>query len=77
MSLRGFFVLVAITNSQDQWAARACELVPRLRQTEIVTTAEVLVEVLTHFSPSGSYLRTKVVSVIRAIEAGPGFTVVP
>jgi predicted nucleic acid-binding protein len=68
---------VALTNPQDQWADKARALETRASDAGIVTTEEVLVEVLTHFSGSGPYLRNRVVSVIRAILADPNVTVIP
>lgn len=48
-----------------------------LRTAELVTTDEVLVELLAYFSRSGSNLRTRMSAFVRALYDNPAVRVIP
>lgn len=64
---------VARINPRDQWHATYRAVHGR----EIVTTDEVLDEVLAHFSAFGPAMRSRVVAIIRQVLAHPDIEVVP
>ncbi len=68
---------VAAANPKDQWAHALRELEPTLAETRILTTDEILVELLSHFSGLGSFLRQKAADIARAVLEDPNVTVVP
>lgn len=68
---------VAAANPLDQWADVLRQLEPTLADTRVLTTDEILVELLSHFSGLGSFLRQKAVEITRAVLADPNVTVVP
>lgn len=68
---------VAAANPRDQWADTLRRLEPTLADTRILTTDEILVELLSHFSGLGSFLRQKAAEIARAVLRDPNVTVVP
>ncbi len=64
---------VARINPRDQWHA----IYRAVHGRQIVTTDEVLDEVLAHFSAFGPAMRPRVVAIIRQILAHPDIEVVP
>ena len=68
---------VALANPKDQWAPTLRQLEPTLANTRILTTDEILVELLSHFSGLGPFLRQKAAEVARAVLENPNVTVVP
>jgi predicted nucleic acid-binding protein len=68
---------VAAANPKDQWADKLRELEPTLADTRILTTDEVLVELLGHFSHTGSFFRQKAAEIAKAVLENPNVTVVP
>jgi predicted nucleic acid-binding protein len=68
---------VAAANPKDQWADKLRELEPTLADTRILTTDEILVELLGHFSHAGSFLRQKAAEIAKAVLENPNVTVVP
>ena len=58
---------VALINPKDQWRERALSVSRKLVETPIVTTDEVLAEVLNFFAESGEYLRREAVGNVREI----------
>jgi predicted nucleic acid-binding protein len=68
---------VAAANPKDQWADKLRELEPTLADTRILTTDEILVELLGHFSKAGSSLRQKAAEIAKAVLENPNVTVVP
>jgi hypothetical protein len=52
---------IALANPKDQWHSRAKTASQDLQAAEIVTTEEVLIEFLAHFSAFGQRLRVEAV----------------
>lgn len=71
------FYWVALVNAKDNWHARALALSQTLRNAQIVTTEEVLVEVLTYLGSSDPQLRAKAVALTRRIFVNPQIDVIP
>ena len=61
------FYWIALINPKDQWRKRAMEASKNLVGAFIVTTDEVLTEVLNYFAESGEFLRQNAVRDVRAI----------
>jgi predicted nucleic acid-binding protein len=68
---------VARISPRDQWHSRVLALGPSLQKTTLVTTDEVLVEILAHFSGFGPMIRTQVAGIIRGMLTLPKIQVVP
>jgi predicted nucleic acid-binding protein len=69
--------LIAITNRKDQWHHAAKKVSRTLAGCHLVTTAEVLTEVLNAFSEAGQLLRQEAVELVRDLDADPNVTVHP
>ena len=68
---------IALLRGDDQWHEAALLAQERLGEARIVTTDEVLTEVLTGLSRHGWEWRTRAVGVVRDILAHPGVRVIP
>ena len=68
---------IALLNDRDQGHAAARAISQTLPQPGIVTTQEVLSEVLTYFSAHGRQVRQTVAAFIRQILTDPAITVHP
>jgi uncharacterized protein len=68
---------VASINSLDQWHEKALEVEAELVGAHLVTTEEVLVEVLNYFSSLGPQVRLKVVRIVRRLFERPDVEVIP
>jgi predicted nucleic acid-binding protein len=66
---------IAPLNDKDQGHAAAQAISQSLGQATIITTQEVLAEVLTHFSGYGRFMRQSAAAFIRNILADPAITV--
>lgn len=66
---------IALLNDKDQGHAAAQAASQSLGQATIVTTQEVLAEVLTHFSGFGRFMRQSAAVFVRNILADPAITV--
>ena len=66
---------IALLNDKDQGHTAAQAVSQSLGQTKIVTTQEVLSEVLTHFSGFGRLMRQSAAAFIRNILADPDIRV--
>lgn len=62
---------VASLNPRDQWHKRASLAGLSLRGTVLVTTEEVLVEVLAHYAGSGRRFRERVVRYVESLLLDP------
>lgn len=58
---------VALINPLDQWHDKALEVERSLSNANLITTEEVLIEVLNYFSSLGSQVRLKVIQIIRRL----------
>src|SRR5262245_62119585 len=67
---------IAITNRKDQWHQAAERVTRTLSGCHLVTTEEVLTEVLNAFSEGGRAFRQEAVDLVRALHADPAVTVV-
>ncbi|MDJ0659576.1 MAG: PIN domain-containing protein [Crocosphaera sp.] len=61
------FYWVALINPQDDWHKRVIQVSQSLTQTQLITTEEILGEVLTFYSKSGYQSRQKTVTFVRNI----------
>jgi predicted nucleic acid-binding protein len=66
---------IALLNDKDQGHAAAQAVSQSLGQATVVTTQEVLSEVLTHFSGFGRFMRQSAAAFIRNILADPAIHV--
>ena len=69
--------LVALFNPRDQWHQRAIDTSKLLIETKLITTEEVLVELLNFFSEYGEKARHGAVLHAEGILAGTNMEVVP
>jgi len=68
---------VALINPKDQWHARVLAVAGTLAQARLITTDEVLVEVLNFFAERGVYARQVAASNVRAILRNANIEVIP
>src|SRR3954468_16177151 len=68
---------IALLNDKDQGHAAARAISQTLQQDVIVTTQEVLSEVLTHFSGFGRLMRSSAAAFIRHILSDPTIEIRP
>jgi uncharacterized protein len=68
---------VAITNRRDQWHQIAEQTSRRLAGCRLVTTDEVLIEVLSAFCEAGRYLRQEGIALIHDLHTDPTVAVYP
>lgn len=71
------FYWVATLNPRDDWHERVIEASAALQPIRIVTTDEVLDEVLTFFAAYGPDMRTRAAQFVRSTLAHPDIDVVP
>jgi predicted nucleic acid-binding protein len=68
---------VALFDPRDQWHQIAMALARAIRGARLVTTEEVLAEVLTYFADYGPQKRREVAAEIRRLQADPAVEIVP
>jgi uncharacterized protein len=68
---------IALLNSRDQGHAAARAISQTLLQVTLVTTQEVLSEVLTYFCAEGRHVRLTVAAFVRKILNDPTITIYP
>ena len=68
---------IAISNRKDQWHQAAEQASHQLAGCRLVTTDEVLIEVLNAFSQAGPILRREGITLIRELQTDPFVTVHP
>lgn len=61
------FYWVALINPQDTWYQPVISISASLRDAQLITTEEILTEVLTFYAESGSRMRQRVISLIDSI----------
>src|SRR5439155_11759122 len=61
------FYWVALINRKDQWRDRALQLSKTLVNVSLITTDEILTEILNYFSEAGENLRRQAAENVRAI----------
>ncbi len=71
------FYWVALLNRRDPFHARAVSFSSALGATRLVTTDEVLTEVLNWFSRSGRLWRGKAAALVHDLRNNPNFDVLP
>ena len=71
------FYWVALIFPRDNFHARVRLLSATLGPTRLVTTDEVLTEVLNHFSHLGPYWRSKAVALVHDLRSDPDVNVLP
>lgn len=70
------FYWIASINPGDDWYGKARGITKTLSQTHIVTTDEVLIEVLTFFSTYGTSMRQRAVQLVRGVMSNPTMEVI-
>ena len=73
--MRGYWIALANPRDQNHEVAKA--MGPKLGPYHLITTDEVLVEVLAFFSEYGADMRKTAVRLVRAVLANPNVTVMP
>jgi uncharacterized protein len=68
---------IASVNTLDQWHVKAIEVENNLIGAQLVTTEEVLIEVLNYFASLGPQVRRKVVHVVRRLFERADVEVIP
>ena len=68
---------IALLNNRDQGHSAAKAIVRTLGQATLITTHEVLTEVLTYFCEDGRYVRQTAAAFVRNILNDPDITVYP
>ena len=68
---------VAILNGRDQSHLEARKATHALAEAMLVTTEEVLTEVLSFFSEKGTYLRSLASATVRRLYANPAMLILP
>jgi uncharacterized protein len=68
---------VAITHRKDQWHQAAVTISRRLAACHLVTTDDVLTEVLAAFCEAGPGLRQRAATLVRNLQNKPAVTVHP
>lgn len=71
------FFWVALANPQDDWHDPAKRVGAALGRVRLLTTDEVLAELLTFLSDRGPALRKAAVALVRKVQANPNVTVLP
>ncbi|NCR40477.1 MAG: type II toxin-antitoxin system VapC family toxin [Microcystis aeruginosa W13-11] len=71
------FYWVALINPQDNWHQRAREVTSSLKNVELVTTDEVLVELLNFMSVRGANRKRRTVEFIDDLLQNPRLQVIP
>jgi uncharacterized protein len=70
------FYWVALINPADAWHERVQQMSPSLQRCTLVTTEEVLGELLTFYSKSGPLLRQRAVRLVEEILDSPDVEIV-
>jgi predicted nucleic acid-binding protein len=68
---------IAATNRKDQWHHAAEQAYRALVGCHLVTTQEVLTEVLNAFCRGGTLFRQEAIALVRNLRADPGVTICP
>ena len=71
------FYWVALINPQDNWHQQAREVTSSLKNVKLVTTDEVLVELLNFMSVRGANLKRRTVEFIDNLLQNPHLQVIP
>ncbi len=71
------FYWISLINSKDKWHSKARQISKSLSESTLITTDEVLTEVLTYFSASGTNMRALVTRIIKDILNDPNVEVIP
>ena len=69
------YYLIALINDRDQGHAKAQAISQTLQQATLITTQEILSEVLTYFCEHGQYVRQMETAFVRNILNDPNITV--
>ena len=66
----------ALINPQDQWHQPAIEVEPLVESVDLVTTEEVLIELLNFYSEFGKRMRLAVAAFVRQLLLNPKFEII-
>jgi len=70
------FYWIARINPRDQWHQKAIELSSSLKDTHLITTEPVLIELLNYFSDYGPEMRQAVALIVRHIGDDKNITII-
>jgi uncharacterized protein len=65
------FYWIASINPADNWYSKARAITATLDQVQVVTTDEVLTEVLTFFSARGIQMRRRAIQLVKGVMSNP------
>ncbi len=68
---------VALTKETDPMYEKATSLLPLFSRCNVVTTEEVLGELLTYFSKRGTFLRQRVVALVKELMTQTNMEIIP
>lgn len=68
---------IALLSPRDEWHAAAVAAGPRLGPHRLLTTDEVLIELVAFFSRYGQQMRRVVVDLVESLQTSPGVLVLP
>jgi len=71
------FYWIALLNPKDQAHARAVSVSKRLGPVRIITSEEVLTEVLNYFGPRGSFFRGAATRLLERMQSDRSIQIVP
>ena len=66
----------ALINPKDQWHQPAVEVEPLVESVDLVTTEEVLIELLNFYSEFGKRMRFEVATFVRQLLLNPKFEII-
>lgn len=70
------YIYTALVNPKDQWHQAAIEIEPLVETVDLVTTEEVLIELLNFYSEFGKRMRYEVSTFVRQLLLNPKFEIV-
>ena len=62
---------IAVTNAKDQWHQAAMQVSRQIEGCRLITTDDVLTEVLAAYCESGSHFRRRAVVLVRGLHSDP------
>jgi uncharacterized protein len=71
------FYWISFCNQHDRWHKRVRDVLKAIEPVQLVTTEEVLTEVLTFYAGAGSYFRQRSAGLIRGILVSESIDVMP
>lgn len=70
------FYWIALINQRDNWHNKAIKITANLDNVEIITTDEILIEVLNFLANHGTQMRKRTIQFIKDIMSNPNIIVI-